>query len=548
MKKRKLDSFNFSIFKEENTVLQKGVNGKTVHIPHTWNVENGTEEYFGTAWYSTEFEINEPAFKTVLLFHAVYRDCTVYLNGNEIAEHFNSGYTPFEADITNKITAGKNLLVVKCSNSYSDNALPHGKDFDWANDGGIIRPVEIIEYSENDVHHFKIESRVTDFLENGKASAEITADFVFVCKKHLPYKIRVKEKQSQKTVYEKYNIIEERVEFELNGVTLWNTEKPFLYTLEYECEGEVQSENFGIRKIEVRGNKIYLNNREVKLIGVEWMPGSNPDFGMAEPESELQKNLEMLKDLNCNFTRFHWQQDDFVYDWCDEHGLMVQEEIPYWGAPKNADNEQLKIARMQADEMILYHFNHPSIICWGVGNELGARKSGTVSYVKNMVSYFKNNDSMRLVNYVSNTLGYMSFIQKLRKNEDATIFGDICMWNEYLGTWFPVKNYNKVFRLVKNQTLGKPLIVTEFGLCEPHFKGGDRRRIEIYKEKLSYYEKCGFNGWVYFSLNDYRTHVGETGKGRLKQRIHGSVDLYGNKKPSYDFIKTKNGKVIKEQL
>ncbi|MGN0447672.1 MAG: glycoside hydrolase family 2 protein [Acutalibacteraceae bacterium] len=546
MKKQNLTSFQFSVSAAEKDVIQNGVTGKTVQIPHTWNVENGTEEYFGTAWYSTEFETEKLSFKTVLLFHAVYRDCTVYVNGNEVAKHFNSGFTPFEADITNHIKIGTNLLVIKCSNAYSDDALPHGKDFDWANDGGIIRPVELIEYGENDIEHIKIESTVTDFLEDGKGKANIVCDFDFCCKKNLPFSVYVKEKKSGKPVFEKENICGNRTEFCLSDITLWNTENPFLYTLEIVCGNETRTQAFGVRKIEVRKDKIYLNNRPIALRGVEWMPGSNPEFGMAEPESELRKNLEMLKDINCNFTRFHWQQDDFVYDWCDEHGLMVQEEIPYWGSPKNAGENQLAVAKKQADEMLLHHFNHPSVVCWGVGNELGGRQKGTIFYVKQMVAYFKRKDTMRLVNYVSNTMGRKSFWQRLGRSKDATVYGDICMWNEYLGTWYGDVNYDKVFRLVQNESKGKPLVSTEFGLCEPHFKGGDKRRIEIYKEKLDYYKKYNFAGWVYFSLNDYRTHVGESGKGKLKQRIHGSVDLYGNKKPSYEFIKCANQKETKE--
>lgn len=535
MTKKKITEFMFTL--PEKT-------GKIITVPHTWNVEDGTEEYVGTAKYEAEFEISEAAFKTVLFFHAVYRDCTVYLNGDEIAKHFNSGFTPFEVDITDRIKVGKNHLVLKCSNQYSDKALSHGKDFDWANDGGIIRPVELIEYGKNDLEHIKIESNVTEFHTGGKANAKVTCKLDFASNEHTFFDVLVKEKSGGTTVFEKESLNTECVEFNLENVTLWSPENPFLYTLEYRCGDSVQSYNFGIRKIEVKGENIYLNNRKIMLIGVEWMPGSNPDFGMAEPESELRKNLEMLKDLNCNFTRFHWQQDDFVYDWCDEHGLMVQEEIPYWGCPKNAGEQQVSVAKMQADEMLLYHYNHPSIVCWGVGNELGGRKSGTVSYVKNMVKYFKNQDSMRLVNYVSNSLGYATLMQKLLKKNDATFYGDICMWNEYLGTWYANIDFDKMFKFVKKQTEGKPLVVTEFGLCEPHFKGGDERRIEIYKDKLNYYEKYGFEGWVYFSLNDYRTHVGESGKGKLKQRIHGSVDLYGNKKPSYDFIKAENGKNV----
>lgn len=547
MKKTKLCVFNFSVNGDKGNMILNGTKGEVVSVPHTWNVQSGYEEYCGTAWYSTEFEIEKPSFKTILFFHAVYRDCIVYLNGKEVAKHFNSGYTPFRADITNDLKVGKNLLLIECSNAYSKTALPHLKDFDWANDGGIIRPVELTEYSENDILNFKTENTVIDFLENGKANAEVVCDFEFCSEKHGNFDFCVKETKSQNIVFEEKDLANEtHIKFNLENANLWSTDSPFLYTAQIVCDKEVYECNFGIRKIETKGDKVYLNNKLVKLVGVEWMPGSNPNFGMAEPEDELEKNLQMLKDLNCNFTRFHWQQDDFVYDWCDRHGLMVQEEIPYWGAPKNAGEVQLEVAKKQADDMLLYHRNHPSIVCWGVGNELGGRKKGTISYVKQMVHYFKSKDKSRLVNYVSNTIGWKSFLQKLVDNKDATVFGDICMWNEYLGTWYGNINYDKVFELVKKDSTKKPIVITEFGLCEPHFKGGDERRISIYEDKLRYYNKYDFAGWVYFSLNDYRTHVGESGKGKLKQRIHGSTDLYGNKKPSYDFIKNANKEITEK--
>ena len=100
--------------------------------------------------------------------------------------------------------------------------------------------------------------------------------------------------------------------------------------------------------------------------------------------------------------------------------------------------------------------------------------------------------------------------------------------------------YRKAVELQQKYCGDKPVVITEFGLCEPAHKGGDTRRIEIYREKLAYYQKYDLAGWVYFCLNDYRTHIGETGEGRFKQRIHGSVDLCGAKKPSYAFIQAQN--------
>lgn len=81
-------------------------------------------------------------------------------------------------------------------------------------------------------------------------------------------------------------------------------------------------------------------------------------------------------------------------------------------------------------------------------------------------------------------------------------------------------------------------MVTEFGLCEPHFKGGDERRMQILLERIPIYKSLpNMVGYVWFSLNDYRTHCGEAGEGKMNQRIYGSTDLYGNEKLSYKAFK-----------
>lgn len=536
IKKQLLTDFTFRLQNEPESKERK------VKVPHTWNVDSPNEEYAGKAVYKAEFNA-EKSFKTFLLFEAVYHSCSVYVNGALAAKHLGSGYTPFRVDISSIVREGGNTLVVECTNEYTAESLPHKKDFDWANDGGIIRNVHLIQYGENNVLNCKIESKVTDISDFENGNGSISCRFKLLEDELLEGEISVTDSKGN-SVYDENKQLQNEVFFELENIKLWSPSHPQLYTLSVKCAGDVQDFTFGFRKIETSGNKIYLNGRETKLIGIEWMPGSNPDFGMAEPESELRKNLEMLKDLNCNFTRFHWQQAEYVLDWCDKNGLMVQEEIPYWGSPKSAGEKQFEIAKRQADDMLEYHFNHPSVVCWGVGNELGGHKKSTIEYVLEMKKYFNGRDSMRLVNYVSNTMATDPYILKFEKDFDAAAAGDICMWNEYLGTWFDCKekDYEKVMRKALVRANGKPIMVTEFGLCEPAHKGGDERRISIYKTKIALYEKLGFNGWVFFCLNDYRTHVGETGKGKFRQRIHGSTDLYGNKKPSYDFVKESNAK------
>jgi len=117
-----------------------------VKVPHTWNIETGTEEYAGLAWYQKEIRIQEDwKNKNIRLkFDGVYRDAVVYVNGKKAGENLNSGYTPFMVDITGFVSSNTtNTIVVSVSNQFSDKAFPYLKSFDWINDGGITRPVSL---------------------------------------------------------------------------------------------------------------------------------------------------------------------------------------------------------------------------------------------------------------------------------------------------------------------------------------------------------------------------------------------------------------------
>lgn len=386
--------------------------------------------------------------------------------------------------------------------------------------------VTLTVYDENDLFDmcvaYSVEN-ITDTHCSGVLNLDIDC---------IPQAINVEivDFKTNETVISTSAYVDGAVSVPFENLKLWDTEHPNLYIVKIKSENDEVSKRIGLRTIEVNGAKVLLNGKETYMKGCEWMPGSHPDYGMAEPLSHSIKCLSQLKNAGCVFTRFHWQQDTSLFDWCDENGLLVQEEIPYWGHPKKATTVQLKIAKQHADEMIHYHSHHPSIICWGVGNELGGREKSTIKYVDEMYKYFKSLDNTRLVNYVSCTLHF----KKLFAKDDAALHGDIAMWNEYLGLWMKCKNIKQTIIESYNRCGNMPSMVTEFVLCEPAFKGGDERRTHILLERIPIYKSLpNMVGYVWFSLNDYRTHCGEAGEGKLKQRIHGSTDLYGNEKPSY---------------
>ncbi len=507
-----------------------------VTIPHTWNVTDEVMKYRGIASYKTDLFI-DPSFKNkrvFLSFQAVYHTAQVYINDSLAGSHKHSGFTPFRIEVTDWIHFGEtNTIQVNADNTHIDEMLPQDGHFDWADDGGMIRNVSL-QFMENDAIEYMQVSETFHIMDAAQCSGTFHIQTAFFDKRPHDVVVSVIDYHNNHTKIQKaFPSVVDQINLDFQDLLLWNIDAPHLYRIVLETGNDRLEQRIGLRSIEVKGEQILLNQKEIYLKGCEWMPGSHPDFGMAEPFEHSIFRLRQLKNAGCIFTRFHWQQDDSLFDWCDENGLLVQEEIPYWGFPKEATPLQLTIAKQQASEMVYFHSQHPSIIFWGVGNELGAHCETTIQYVEDMKSYFKSLDSMRLVNYVSNTLSLVSNIDK----DDATLHGDVAMWNDYLGLWEPSDDIeNHAIRTAK-KAKGMPLIVSEFGLCEPHFTGGDPARYELLQQRIELYNKIeNIKGYVWFSLNDYRTHCGEAGEDKFRQRIHGSTDLYGNEKPSYRLL------------
>lgn len=502
---------------------------KDITLPHTWNVDDDREIqlYRGNATYETQVNIESVANKAMILYvGAAYHTANIYINDCLAGYHSGSGNTPFETDITPYMTQGANRIRIDVDNKAKNEMLPHGLDYDWADDGGLTRDVKLTVFENTDLFGMTVDYTL-DTIGKGVCSGQF---HIFLDAEPQTVTAEIIDFQTKETVLSVDAFVDGGISVPFENLKLWNTESPNLYSIKICSDNDVIEKRTGLRTVEVKGAKVLLNGEELYLKGCEWMPGAHPDYGMAEPLSHSIKCLSQLKNAGCVFTRFHWQQDTTLLDWCDENGLLVQEEIPYWGYPKKATPLQLEIAEMQAEDMVYYHGHHPSVICWGVGNELGGEFPETIAYVKQMYAYFKSLDGSRLVNYVSNSVCRDTNVEL----DDATMYGDIAMWNEYLGLWQPCDDIEGVIKRTYAKFGDMPSMVTEFGLCEPAFDGGDERRIQILLQRIPLYKKLpNMVGYVWFSLNDYRTHCGEYGDGKLKQRIHGSTDLYGKEKPSY---------------
>jgi beta-galactosidase len=523
--------------------------GETVQVPHTWNVQDGLEEFRGTGWYAYSFD-TEPAWQGKLArlqFEAVYRDAVVWVNGRKAGEHAGSGYTAFVVDITKLLRpGGTNLLVVSVNNENSKLALPCGNSFDWADDGGIIRDVTLLITGQCAIDYAKLSAQPV-FAEDGGGAAHGlltgTVKLWGAAESACGLEVGVAVKYGDMLLASEECCVqtEEQIlvlpALRVERPHLWHFDHPHLYEvrLQLKAEGQVSDElivHMGFREIVTEGSKLLLNREPVRLMGVEWMPGSHPERGMAETEQQLAERLRQIKHANCVITRFHWQQGSKLLDWCDRNGLLVQEEIPHWQQPAEPDDTWLPLARQHAEEMINRHYNHACVYAWGIGNEVNGQHPGTVSYMHTLKEYVQTLDASRMVNYVSNTV-------HVNPAGDATGAGDMIFWNDYIGTWHGDLDRSEVIGQLIGDYPDKPIVVAEYGLCEPAFAGGDPRRMEILLQNtLEYRKHPGIAALIYFSLNDYRTQMGEEGEGRLCQRVHGSTDLYGNPKPSYKMLRS----------
>jgi len=541
-----------------------------VTVPHTWQIEPDSAEYYGVAWYRRRFAVS-PEWQGACVrveFQAVFHSARVWVNGRPVGEHLRKGYTGFTLDVTDALRWNEpNVLIVRADNAFDDQMLPRGRSSDWTHDGGIYRPVTLLV-----LPRVFIEGVAVDAVPGGPAGAAAAA-----AKIHVAVTIRNTTKAlSRGTV--SYEVVDSRTgetvlwqpgagqasvaagesatitlpAGHLTNARLWHFDHPHLYMLRTTFEplagpAHRVDETFGIRSFEARDGGLFLNGERVRLMGVERMAGSHPDYGMAEPTSWIEHDHADMKHLNCVLTRVHWMQDRRVLDYCDRYGILMQLEVPTWGSDtfKGMTAEPLPALMQngleQLREMITQNRNHPSVVIWGLCNEIGGQNPPAYEFAKRMREEATRLDPRRPTAYASNSL------QKTPER-DVTALMDIVEWNEYYESWFggTVEDVRKNVEAIHLAFPGKPIIVSEYGYCActPERPEGDGRRVDILKtHNAAYRAQPSVAGLIFFCYNDYRTHIGDRGKGVLKQRVHGVVDLYGAEKPSHGALREESSPV-----
>ncbi len=349
-----------------------------VNLPHTWNnidgQDGGNDLYRGTAFYAKELEKMDlpKADRYFLEIQGANSSAILYVNGKKLANH-DGGYSTWRVDITD-VLEDKNLFVFELDNSANDRVYPQNADFTFY--GGLYRNVNIIAVNES---HFDLEYygapgiKVTPEVvgENAKVEVEV---FVKNVKENQKLIYTLKDAEGNVVVEQETLASQTVASLEIENVHLWHGRKdPYLYTAEVYLKSEDEvldnvSTRFGCRTFEIHPeNGFILNGEEYPLRGVS-RHQDRWGVGNALLKEHHDEDMDLICEVGATTIRLaHYQHDQYFYDLCDERGMVVWAEIPYISThmPNGRENT---ITQMK--ELVVQNYNHPSIVVWGLSNEI----------------------------------------------------------------------------------------------------------------------------------------------------------------------------------
>lgn len=342
--------------------------GKAVRLPHTWNAldgqDGGNDYYRGTCWYVKKFRRTELPEDGVhwIEFQGAAMTADVYLNGKHLGHH-EGGYSTFRVNMTEALK-DENLLAVSVNNEKNRTVYPQKADFTFY--GGLYRKVQVISVPET---HFalnyyggtgvKVTPEVKRDYAEVKVEAWITGDAGRVM-----FTIDGQIKEAK--VSEGYA----KAEFLIRNVHLWNgTEDPYLYCAQAMLDsGDIVEIPFGCRTFTIDPEEGFLlNGKPYRLCGAA-RHQDREGVGNALSDDMHEEDLRIMQEMGANTIRLaHYQHAQYFYDLCDKAGMVVWAEIPYITEhmPEGRDNTV-----SQMTELIIQNYHHPSIVCWGLSNEI----------------------------------------------------------------------------------------------------------------------------------------------------------------------------------
>lgn len=512
-------TFSKQVANQVNDLSYDDSQWKFVSLPHTWNAvdgSNGFQYYRGACWYRKIVTLpEEDKDKRVFIeFQGSNSVTDLYVNETYVGQH-RGGYSTFRFDITDNFIFGMpNVVSVKVDNSEVENVYPLRADFTFY--GGIYRDVKLIV-----VHPVHID--VMDYGAQGMyvVQEEVTDSFA---KLKLQTRISNASAQQQKVRlwvdiidcsnqlvgYRAAEITlndnETRVvdlDLNINEPQLWNGSSDAAL---YEARVSLQKHNdtidqitvpFGLRYFHVDPQEgLYLNGQKYTLKGVS-RHQDRKDMGWAITEQAQDEDMSLIKEMGATSIRLaHYQHSQYFYDLCDREGMVVWAEIPFITQMFESDATG-ENAKQQMMELIKQNFNHPSILFWGIQNEIqidNKREKEAYKIVVELNELTKKLDPTRLT--------AMANLFVVEPDDAYNSVTDVIGYNKYDG-WYTGKAEDLapwIDRFHQDQP-NISLSISEYGaegIVEYH---SDDPKVNDYTEEYHalYHEKV----WKIFSERPY---------------------------------------------
>lgn len=357
-----------SIWDGMTTAPRNTTEWENINLPHVWNKDIAATG--APRLYRKELVLENVAENHYFLsFGGVFGLARIFLNGKPICEH-RGGYTRFRADLADAVE-GKNEIVVFCDNTVVTDITPLSGDF--AKYGGIYRETELICVGKQyfDTMYYGSEGVIVDAEADGtvKISAKVVGGL-----ENAVIRYTVTDAEGKAAACLETTAADAVLKVE--NPTLWNgKQNPYLYKLTAQIvSGETVLDNvsltIGFRGIKMTADKgFFLNGEHVVICGVA-KHQDRADVGPATSEAQLEEDMALIREIGANAVRLsHYQHPQYFYDLCDKEGLLVWAEIPMLCMPDDND-DVMENAKYQLHELLMQNRHHPSIVMWGVQNEV----------------------------------------------------------------------------------------------------------------------------------------------------------------------------------
>ncbi len=485
---RQIIDFNQDWTIKPITQTKKSFVGDPVTLPHTWNpwYLEGTLKYNREMMVYQRFLEYTPDMegkRLFLYFEGANSVCDLFVNHASVGSH-EGGYTACCFEISDYLKKGHNLIEVWVSNAYRSDVLPISGDFNVC--GGLHRPCHLIVTDKDCITPlFFASSGVLihqDEVTAEKASLRIESILSVAQKKDMAIETLVKDAQGKTVASRRAALSElESFEDEMGNVHaslklevakphLWNGRKdPYLYTVTSSLlrQGETVdqvSQQTGFRYFKVDAEKgFFLNGQYLNLVGCcrhEDVEGK----GSALTAEDYERDFELIRELGATAMRLaHYPHAEPMYNLADRDGIILMTEIPLCGPggygytgylDKVKDN-----ARQQLQELVYQKFNHPSIVFWGIFNEILTNDGSFYQYddpipfIKELDTLYHQCDPSRLTTFATCV-----------NQDNYKGCADLIAWNKYFG-WYSdgASGAARFFDQAKAGADGKPVGVSEYG-------------------------------------------------------------------------------------